>query len=490
MINAVSKSIFYVSNLGTDKVSIIDGENWSIIDEIQVGPRPYEIDVDNKNNIYIATDRNNRVTIIDNMTKTNKSVYIPNNGHIKVDSISQKIYVSNTEEICIYNLYNAEIIDKISGFMIVDSIELNNDGSKLFVLDILQNEVKIYDTFSFKLIKTYRNIGDSPNSIFIGDNDRYLYISNKGINKTRLNGNIVVVDLNNDSSSNIELPNGSIPTAIEGYSRFLYVINSGLNRIEIIDAIENSIIGTIKTSLSDPQRVKISKDKKFLLVTSRDNKGRGALDIIDIENKMITNSFDFKEKNTKPYDVVVISEDGYKTDDFLYNNLNDKLEANQETVILANKVLSTYKEKIIFQQEKIELISEDKIEVEEIRFENCKVVDESKNREFVSNKENYIVLNYEFIIPYYIRCINSEKEKLIIKGNLKGRQRAILYISDNSGKNDLEFTIKSSSEVIYSPYIKDNFIIFDVSSIISTYVTKEKLIFVPSREIDDKLKEV
>lgn len=490
MINSVSKSIFYVSNLGTDKVSIIDGENWDIIDEIQVGSRPYEIDVDNKNNIYIATDRNDRVTIVDHIKKTNKSLYMPNNGHIKVDSIFQKIYVSNTEEVCIYSLYKGEIIDKICGFIVVDGIELNNDGSKLFVLDIFQNEVKIYDTSSLKLIQTYKNIGDSPNSIFVGDEDRYLYVSNRGINKIGLNGAIVVVDLNNDSVSNIKFPNGSIITSIKGYSNFLYIVNSGLSRVEIIDMFKNSIIATIRTSLDDPQRLKISNDKKFLLVTSKDNKGRGALDIIDIEKKIIINSFYFKEKNSNPYDVVAINEDIYKEDGFLYNNLNDKLEDNQGTVILANKVLSTYKEKMVFQQEKVELISEEKIEVEEIRFENCKVIEESKNKEFIKNKENYIILNFEFIIPYYIRCVNSEKEKLIIKGNLKGRQKAILYISDSNEGEDLKFTIKSSSEIMSSPYIKDNLIIFDASSIISTYVTKEELIFVPSKEINDKLKEV
>ena len=53
MINAISKSIIYVSNLGTNKISIINGESLSIIDEIKVGPRPFEIALDNKNNIYI-----------------------------------------------------------------------------------------------------------------------------------------------------------------------------------------------------------------------------------------------------------------------------------------------------------------------------------------------------------------------------------------------------------------------------------------------------
>ena len=165
MINAISKSTFYVSNLGTNKISVINGENLSIIDEIKVGPRPFEIALDNKNNIYIATDRNDKVTIIDSVTKDIKTLNIPNNGHVKVDSISQKIFASNIEEVYIYSLKDNRIINKISGFVAVDSIEISRDGSKLFILDIFQNEVRIYDTESLRLLKIYKNI-NVPHLIF------------------------------------------------------------------------------------------------------------------------------------------------------------------------------------------------------------------------------------------------------------------------------------------------------------------------------------
>lgn len=215
MINAISKSIIYVSNLGTNKISIINGESLSIIDEIKVGPRPFEIALDNKNNIYIATDRNDRITIINSVTKDIKTLNIPNNGHVKVDSISQKIFISNIEEVYIYSLKENKIIDKISGFIAIDSIEINKDGSKLFTLDIFKNEVKIYDTESLRLIKTYKNIGENPNCFCIGEEDRFLYIGNKGISKLGLNGNLALIDLNTDEISYISFPPGSNITSIE-----------------------------------------------------------------------------------------------------------------------------------------------------------------------------------------------------------------------------------------------------------------------------------
>ena len=107
----------------------------------------------------------------------------------------------------------------------------------------------------------------------------------------------------------------------------------------------------------------------------------------------------------------------------------------------------------------------------------------------ISNKENYIILNFEFIIPYYIKCIDFNKEILNIKGNLSGKQKAILYISKEEN-DDLNFIVKSSSKIMSFPYIKDSFITFEISSIISTYAIKEELIFIPSKEIKDKLMEV
>ena len=476
MNNAINNDIFYVSNLGADKVSIIDGESLSIIDEVKVGSRPYEIDVDTKNNIYIATDRNNKIAVINNNTKEKKNLYIPNNGHVKVDSISNKLYVSNIEEIYIYSLDENIIINKINGFLVVDSIELNSDCSKLFVLDILKNEIKIYDTVSLKLIKIYKNICQTPNSFFIGNEERNLYIVNKGIYKLDLDGGIVKINLNNDEVSYISFERGSIITSITGDSKFLYCINYGLKRIEIIDILKECIYISLKVSLKYPQKIKVLEDSKLLLVTSKDDIGNGALDVIDIDNKKIVNTLKFNEKYLVPYSIGIIKNIKFKELN-IENNIDNKNIKNN--YILANKVLSTYEERIIFKEEKVELVYEDTVYIEAITFENCQVIEESKKKEFIVDNEDYIVLNFEFIIPYYIKCINFKKEKIIIRGNLTGKEKAVVYINKNESDN-LEFIIKSDTKSMYFPYIKGKYIVFDAISTISTYVAKEELILIPS----------
>ena len=287
MANVRKKTIYYISNLSTGKVSIIDGDSYSVIKEVEVGPRPQDIVVDEKNNVYIATDRNSKVTLIDHLHNTNKTWYMPNNGNIKVDSISQKIYVCNTEEVCIYNLGNGDILGRITGFIAADSMELNKSRKRLFVLDIFQNEIKAYDTTDFNLIKVYKEVGNTPNFMFMGDSERYLYISNKGSNRGTYTGNVSILDLETGSVSYIDFQEGSSITDLDGSENFLYAANNGLHRIEVIDTINKKYIASISTTLPDLQRIRLSPDKKVLLVTSKDNEGKGVLDRIDVSNNVI-----------------------------------------------------------------------------------------------------------------------------------------------------------------------------------------------------------
>ena len=120
MFNKDERTIYYISNLGKDKLSIIDGNSYSLIKDIKIAPRPQEIIVDEDNNVYIASDRKGIVTFIENSYEVSKNWDMPNNGRIRVDSKSQIIYVCNTEEVCIYNLKTGEKIKTLKGFFIAD----------------------------------------------------------------------------------------------------------------------------------------------------------------------------------------------------------------------------------------------------------------------------------------------------------------------------------------------------------------------------------
>lgn len=484
MSSLINKEIYYVSNLGENTVTIIDGENFRFIDEFKVGSRPYEIETYN-NKLYISIDRDNTILIVDHIEKTKKVINIPNNGHIKVNSIFSRVYISNTEELFIYEIDTLELIDRIKGFLAIDCISLSRDGKKIFILDIIQNKILVYDSLSLKLLKEYSDIGNYVNYISASEDNNYIYISDKITKNRKLSSRIIKLNLYSNKITYIELTPGSLITELQENNNFLYLVNKGLGRIDIVDINKNKLIKSIETTFNKPQKIKISKDKNKLLVTSLEFKGRGALDLIDLEKNNLENTFIFDEINTMPYNIGIVNEDIYINEEVMATDIaSTKVESKNEVYILAKKIISSYEEKIIFQQEKIEINTKLEIKVEKINFGKCIVNDESKLINFIENKKNYIKLNFEFIIPYYISCIGLDNEKVMFKGNLHGKQEAILYVTDKSELSELEFNVRSSNSLISTPYIKDNFIVFDTIATIGTYVTKEEILCLPFNNIN------
>jgi DNA-binding beta-propeller fold protein YncE len=483
MIDKREKMIYYVSNLGTGRVSIIDGDSYRMIKEIEIGSRPQNIIVDERNNVYIASDRNSKVTLIHDLYDSNKTWSMPNNGNIQVDSTSQKIYVCDTEEVCIYSLTTGEKIGCLTGFIAAGSLVLDKDKKRLFVLDILQNEIKVYDTSDFYLTKLYKDVGTSPNYILIGENEKHVYISNKGVNKGNYTCNISILDFESGNISYINLQKGSVITSLEQSGSILYAANSGLHRIEVIDIVERECIAMIKTTLPELQRLRLSPDKKTLLVTSRSTDGKGVIDRIDTSSNIILDTFTFEQNNSMPYDigVVIQSKLQVQEESFILTDLEDKLRQENITTILTKKILSTYQEKMIFPEVSIKVSSKNDsiINIDEIIFQKCEIINETNNRKIIDSRKEYSILQYNFYIPYYIECKDELEQKYVIEGRLEGTQKATLYIPAYAEQQGVEFVINSFAKLTSSPVIINQNLKFGVSVLISTRVIVDEIVCIP-----------
>lgn len=483
MFNKDEKTIYYISNLGKDNISIIDGNSYSLIKDIKIAPRPQDIIVDEDNNLYIASDRKGIVTVIEPSYEVSKVWDMPNNGRIRVDSKSQVIYVCNTEEVCIYSLKTGEKIKTLKGFFIADGLELDKGKKRLFVLDIFQNEIKVYDTLNFTLIKSYKSVGQSPISILIDKFEEYIYIANKEINKVDRFGNISILDINNGDISYIYLEPGSNITSLDQNDRLIYAANKGFGRVEVIDILKRKSIASIKTTLEEVQKIKIEKDEKILLAISTNKEDKTVIDRIDINNNVIIDTFNFEGKKNNPFDIGIVKEKKIEiNEDYLLFNEYPKKECKEKGVtLLAKKVISTYQEKLILSEVLEQTLKNDDeiIEVEDIILKKCEVIEESKNRGKIENRKNYSILTYDFNLPYYISIRKNSVEKHLIKGVIKGTQRASLYIPEEIEETGFEILISSVSKLTSTPLIIDKTIKFDISTLISTKVIVEEDVFIP-----------
>jgi hypothetical protein len=477
------RTTYYVSDLVTGMVSIIDGESFSIIKEIEIGPVPRNIFVDENNNVYIASDRNSKVTLIHDLYDIGKTWNMPNNGNIQVDYIQQKIYVCNTEEVCIYNSGTGEKIATITGFSAADCLRLDREKKKLFILDILQNEIKVYDTIDFHLIRIYKNVGSSPSFMIISADGKYIYITNKGVCKGNHAGSISILELESGNVSFVNVQKGSTITALEQYKSVIYAINSGLHRIEVIDLITRKSTAIIMTTLPELQRLIIADEGKTLLVTSWGDGGKGAIDRIDTINNVILDTLAFKQNNSYPYDIGVVSEFNHQEEieTFILYDSEDKLINKNGTEILARKVLSTYQEKIILPEviTKVNIKDEEILYFEGIIFEQCQMITETKQRKILEHRKDYSIIQYSFFIPYSIELKNNHNHKYVVKGRLEGMQKATLYIPAYTEQLGVQLVANSFTNLASTPVIIDGKIKFAANVLISTKVIVDEVVFIP-----------
>lgn len=474
-----NNKIYYVSHLGKKTLSVIDGDSFNIIKEIDTGLIPENVIIDSKNNLYIVSDRDNKVEMFTDLSSPSRVWNMQNNGTAQIDSNKNIMYVSNVEEIFVYDLESGEKKGYIGGFTAINSLKLDVKNKRLFVLDILENKLKVYDTEDLKLISEYREVGINPYCICVNKDD--IYIGNKSADLKKDSGNITILHLKSGNRSYIKLKKGSAVKDLKIYNKLLYVINSKLNRIEVLNILTGEVVTTIKTTFENPQRLCISYDEKVALVTSKNFEGKGAVDKIDMEINKIKATIYFEEEDDIPYDIA-ISDRAQKLQSSNTQILNS--EKKYSTAVMAKKVISTYKEKLIFTDVLIDLPlgKEDYITIDKILFKKCKVLKEGQSKERLKDKNDYMIFEYKFNIPYYIDILDDKNNKYTLNGNLSGKQRTTLYVPDYIYEYDVQLAVNSFTKLINNAQIVDKKIKFSASTLILSRVLIEDMIYIPNCE--------
>ncbi len=164
------------------------------------------------------------------------------------------------------------------------------------------------------------------------------------------------------------------------------------------------------------------------------------------------------------------------------------------TAVLAKKILSAYQEKIFFKDVSVQLPSMDEKQDNasenapephrgdadgrgaiNVFFYQCEIIGDSMRKTILEGKRNYILLEYDFRIPYTVEI----GRKCIVRDGLRGRQKAVLYIPDSVDINDVQFSIVSLTRVVVNPVVSNGVIRFSASSLILTRAFVEEIFSVP-----------
>lgn len=226
--------LMYISNKGSNKISVIDTNTFAIVDIIPCGISPTQIVIDTFTNyLYCINEDSNDVTIVD----------LTNNNSISTVNVGSKP-ISLT-------------LDNMNGLLYV----VCTDNNRVYVIDTVSNSLKTY-------------IGVGNNSNLIVDFDNKVYVSqDNGISVITYNETS-----NSFSTSNIVLSNE--PLSFEYISDLNQIYVSIGVDIIIIDTLTDVIINSVNFS-STVTNLKYVPFANSLFYTLQSINSIGLFDITD-----------------------------------------------------------------------------------------------------------------------------------------------------------------------------------------------------------------
>jgi YVTN family beta-propeller protein len=200
----------YVANTGSNTVSVIDGKTDRVVATIPVGADPHGIIVSNTlGKVYVTNSGSNTVSVIDG----------------KMNEVVASILVgSNPEGLCqmFQNGTNAGTTAAITTIYVI------NTGS---------NTVSVIDGKTDRVVATIP-VGADPHGIIVSNTLGKVYVTNSGSNT------VSVID-GKMNKVVAKIPVGSNPHRLALFMSTVYVTNSGSNTVSVIDGKTDRVVATI-----------------------------------------------------------------------------------------------------------------------------------------------------------------------------------------------------------------------------------------------------
>jgi len=470
----IRKSFYFVSNNKNGSLTIIDALCNTILKEIEVGNRPYKLALKDDNTISVACDMSNTISLVNFISGEIKEIPIPNNGNIQIDTIGNKVYVSNTFEVNIYDIDLKELLGSIKGFSAIVDLKLNKEGSKLYVLDTLLKELRIYSTANYTLICSFKNIGVNSTYLLISEDDKTAYVS--------MQNYILKINIDSEIITSLILAKGSLIQSMILNGHTLYASNQGLNRIELIDSHTNKVYNTLHTSRPDPTGLFITADNNKLLVVNKSREGYGSLDIIDLKSNSLIGSILMNTINSQPYDVISLTLPYTYVPPIATPNIQ---ASNHQTIIIAKKIFASYNENINYPNINISLPKDidSSYTFTKINFEPGIIVPYSESRSRLSTTSGFSSIKFIIRVSYTIDYIKNNKNN-IINGFFEKPIEVFLDIPKDRELQEFVLHIKTTTRLSNTPTIPHNVIIFGITSLMKLTVVGDAEIYITeSKEV-------
>jgi YVTN family beta-propeller protein len=255
----------YITNSGSNTVSVIDVAAHRVLTTIPVGIGPYgvavgtdtKVEADKK--VYVGAE-DGTVSVIGFGPRGNKELEVVATIKLSVPPVGLAVTPDRTKVYATYPATNAagdsfvSVIDTATNsetamipHVLAFGVAVSPDGGTVYFAQPNQNNVLAFATATNMLVAgiTVRPNGTSPTGVAVSPDGGKVYVTNKGSN------NVSVIDTTiNAVTATIPVGTSPIGVSVSKDGRTVYVANNGSNNVSVIDTAGNAVRATIPVGTS------------------------------------------------------------------------------------------------------------------------------------------------------------------------------------------------------------------------------------------------
>jgi YVTN family beta-propeller protein/autotransporter-associated beta strand protein len=234
------ESLAYVTNFGSNSVSVINTGTNAVVTTINVGTSPTGIAVSPDGTRAYVTQTGNNVSVIDTTTNT--------------------------------------VVTTLTGFNAPAGVAFSPDGTRVYVTNVSGNNVSVIDTATNAVVGAPIAVGSNPNAVAFSPDGTRAYVTNQN------SGTVSVINTaTNTVVATVGVGTSPRWVAVSPDGTRAYVANNGNNTVSVINTATNTVVTNIG-GFNGPQGVVFSPDGTRAYVT---NNVGGNVSVIDTANNTV-----------------------------------------------------------------------------------------------------------------------------------------------------------------------------------------------------------
>ncbi len=234
----------FVGNLSDGTVSVIDTANQSVLATLNVGTFPYGMAVNPAGTrLYVANEQSNNVTVLDAVTHQFVATVAVGSypRGVVVNPSGTRVYVVNngTANVSVIDSATQAVVATVAVGASPIGIAINPAGTRAYVTNGNSSSVSVIDTATDTVLGTI-SVGTAPTGIAVNAAGTRAYVARTAANA------VSVIDLaSNAVVGSVAVGTSPLGIAINPSDSHVYVANIGSNNVSVIASASNTVVSTV-----------------------------------------------------------------------------------------------------------------------------------------------------------------------------------------------------------------------------------------------------